>query len=156
MAHRTAANKAKGQTVSPDWPVWYDPTSPLGSAVRYIAALSPRFNWVGIYELRGKYLELGPFIGAPTDHKKIKVGEGVCGTAVAEDADQNVPDVRSRKNYLSCSLDTRSELVVLVRNRAGKILGQIDIDSHTLNAFGPDEEQAVKKVAGELGEVWPE
>jgi GAF domain-containing protein len=141
--------------ISPDWPVWYQPEAPLGSAVRYVAALSPRFNWVGIYVLKGKFLELGPFIGAPTDHKRIAVGQGVCGTAVAENADQNIPDVHAHENYLACSLETRSELVVLIRDGKGKILGQIDIDSHTPAAFGGEEEKAVREVAQQLGELWP-
>jgi GAF domain-containing protein len=145
-----------GKPISPEWPVWYDPLAPFGSAVRHIASISPRFNWVGIYVLKGKVLELGPFIGAPSEHKRIPVGQGVCGTAVAENADQNVPDVRERGNYLACSLETRSELVVLIRDRKGKILGQVDIDSHTVNAFGAHEEEAVRTVAKELGELWPE
>lgn len=139
----------------PEWPVWYDVLSPMGSAVHYVASLSPKFNWVGIYVLKGKFLELGPFIGAASEHTRIRVGQGVCGTAVAEDADQNIPDVRALDNYLACSLETRSELVVLIRDSKGKILGQIDIDSHTPDAFGPAEEAAVKKVADELGELWP-
>jgi L-methionine (R)-S-oxide reductase len=142
--------------ISPDWPTWFDPASPLGSAVRYISGLSSKFNWVGIYELKGKFLELGPYIGAPTEHSRIPVGKGVCGTAVATNTDQNVPDVRESQNYLACSIETRSELVVLIRDRRGDILGQIDIDSHTLNAFPPDLEKAVQKVAQELGELWPE
>lgn len=136
-------------------PVWYSPLSPLGSAVHYVASLSPKFNWVGVYVLKNKFLELGPYIGAESEHVRIPVGRGVCGTAVSENQDQNVPDVRARENYLSCSLETRAELVVLVRDRKGKILGQIDIDSHTPNAFGPAEEEAVRKVANELGELWP-
>ncbi len=137
-------------------PVWFDPLSPLGSAVRYIASLSPRYHWVGIYLLKGDTLELGPYIGAETDHTRIQVGVGVCGTAVAMNEDQNVPDVRARENYLACSLETRSELVVLIRDQQGKVLGQIDIDSHVLNAFGKKEEQQIKTIANELGERWPE
>jgi GAF domain-containing protein len=144
---------SKGISVS--WPVWYQPESPLGSAVRYVAGLSPKFNWVGIYLLKGKTLELGPFIGTPTNHTKIAVGQGVCGTAVAENADQNIPDVQSHENYLACSLETQSELVILIRDKKGKILGQIDIDSHSRAAFGQDEEKAVRQVALELGELWP-
>ena len=145
----------KKSEIQPDWPVWYQPEAALGSAVRYVASLSPDFNWVGIYLLKGKTLELGPFIGEETEHTRIPVGVGVCGTAVAENADQNVPDVTATSNYLACSLKTRSELVVLIRDGAGKIRGQIDIDSHVRAAFGPDKESAVRKVADELGELWP-
>jgi GAF domain-containing protein len=142
--------------VSPKMPVWYQPQAPLGSAVRYVSSLSPKFNWVGIYLLKGKTLELGPYIGAKTEHTRIKVGQGVCGTAVAQDADMNVPDVSKSNNYLACSLETQSELVILIRDAQGHVLGQIDIDSHQRGAFGPSEEAAVKKVAEELGAVWPE
>src|SRR4051812_16369124 len=80
--------------IRPEMPVWYQPQAVLGSAVRYVSALSPRFDWVGIYLLKGKTLELGPYIGAKTEHTRIKVGVGVCGTAVAENTDMNVPDVK--------------------------------------------------------------
>lgn len=142
--------------INPNLPVWYQPEAPLGSAVRYVASLSPKFNWTGIYILKGKTLHLGPYIGAETNHTRIPIGKGVCGTAVAQNADQNVPDVQAAENYLACSLETKSELVVLIRDKSGKILGQIDIDSHVRNAFGPEEEAAVRKVAQELGELWPE
>jgi GAF domain-containing protein len=137
-------------------PVWYQPSAPLGSAARYVASLSPKFNWVGIYVLKGKNLELGPFIGKPTEHRRIPVGKGVCGMAVAKNRNLNVPDVSQEPNYLACSLETKSELVVLIRDRKGKILGQIDIDSHTPRAFSTQDEESVGRVARELGELWPE
>jgi GAF domain-containing protein len=135
-------------------PAWYRSGAAQQSAVDYLAATFPTFNWVGIYVLRGDTLELGPYIGAPTEHTRIKVGVGVCGTAVARNEDMNVPDVHALDNYLACSLETASELVVLVRDPEGHVLGQIDIDSHTPNAFGPAEEAAVRQVADELGALW--
>src|SRR5271170_7402649 len=142
---RTQVAQARA-AIRPEMPVWYQPQATLGSAVRYISALSPKFNWVGIYLLKGKNLELGPYVGAKTEHTKIPVGKGVCGSAVANNEDMNVPDVSRSGNYLACSLETKSELVVLIRDRQGQVVGQIDIDSHTPAAFGPQEEQAVKKV----------
>lgn len=130
--------------------------STLNEAVDFLFGASSKFHWVGIYALNGDVLELGPFRGPETDHTRIPVGVGVCGTAVSENRDQNVPDVRARENYLACSLTTRSELVVLVRDRNQRILGQIDIDSNEPNAFGPEEEQMVKEVANQLGEIWKE
>jgi len=141
--------------ISPDQPVWYQPDAVLGSAVRHVASLSPQFNWVGIYVLKGNFLELGPYLGAKTEHTRIAIGRGICGNAVTTDRDQNIANVHAHENYLACNLETQSELVVLIRNSKGKILGQIDIDSHTLNAFGPEEETSVRKVAQELGELWP-
>lgn len=135
-------------------PGWYRRDDALQSAVEYLASSSPAFNWVGIYLLKGDTLELGPCIGAATEHTRIAVGVGVCGTAVSRGADMNVPDVRAADNYLSCSAETASELVVLIRDRAGRIVGQVDIDSHTPAAFGPDEEHLVRQVADELGRRW--
>ncbi len=134
-------------------PPWYRAGDGLRSAVDFLSSLSPKFNWVGIYLLEGDILELGPYIGAPTEHTRIQVGVGVCGTAVASNKDMNVADVTSVGNYLACSLETASELVVLIRDAGGRILGQIDIDSHTRAAFGPAEEEAVRKVAQELGRL---
>ena len=106
-----------------------------------------RFHWTGIYELfPDNVLRLGPFIGAATDHVFIAVGRGVCGTAVAENRNINVPDVSKAPNYLACSAATRSELVVLVR-RQGTIYAQIDIDSHELDAFDPESVAQVERVA---------
>src|SRR3954470_15490934 len=96
------------------WPHWYYPDAPLGAAVRYVASLSGRSNWVGIYILKDGVLELGPFLGEPTEHTEIPVGKGICGAAVAEDRDMNIPRVSDSENYLACSVDTQSELVVLI------------------------------------------
>jgi L-methionine (R)-S-oxide reductase len=139
-----------------DTPAWYRAADGLTSAVEYLSAASTKFDWVGIYLLRADMLELGPYIGATTEHTRIPVGVGVCGTAVARNEDLNIPDVTAVDNYLACSLTTRSELVVLIRHRDGRILGQIDIDSHAHGAFGPEEERLVKQAAHALGELWPE
>ena len=155
-ASNRSSHKRLDDRINPELPFWYFPESPLGSAVRYVASLSGNFHWVGIYILDGKVLKLGPYLGPQPEHRRIPVGRGVCGTAVAENRDQNIPDVSACENYLACSPETRSELVVLVRNKKGEILGQIDIDSHFRNAFGSEEVALVRKVADELGELWPE
>lgn len=119
----------------------------LRRAVEELHASNPRFHWTGIYELfPDNVLRLGPFIGAPTDHVFIAVGQGVCGLAVAEERNINVPDVSKAPNYLACSAATRSELVVLVR-KGRMIYAQIDIDSHELDAFDPDSVSQVERVA---------
>jgi L-methionine (R)-S-oxide reductase len=125
----------------------------LEHAVRRIEeAASGRFDWVGVYLLEGDVLELGPYVGAPTDHVRIPVGRGVCGTAVAEDRDINVPDVRELDNYIACSVGTRSELVVLIREPgSGRVLGQLDLDSDRVAAFTPEDERELKLVADWLG-----
>jgi GAF domain-containing protein len=126
----------------------------MALAVELLHQSNPRFHWTGIYELcPDNVLRLGPFLGAPTDHVFIAVGRGVCGTAVAENRNINVPDVTQAPNYLACSSETRSELVVLIRKK-DKIFAQIDIDSHELNAFDRDAVTQVEKVAEYLADTY--
>ena len=126
----------------------------LEEAVEAVHQLDPRFHWTGIYELfPDNVLRLGPFIGAPTEHVFIGVGQGVCGTAVAERRNMNIPDVSRTPNYLACSSDTRSELVVLIR-RGEMIYAQIDIDSHELAAFDDAAVRDVERIADWLAEAY--
>jgi GAF domain-containing protein len=126
----------------------------LQAAVRGLHDLDERFHWTGIYELfPDNVLRLGPFVGAPTDHVFIGVGRGVCGTAVAERRNINVPDVRLVTNYLACSTETRSELVILIR-RGERIFAQIDIDSHQVAAFDESTVVSVQVVADWLAGLY--
>jgi GAF domain-containing protein len=118
------------------------------AAERIRQAGSP-YTSVYMYMLHGEELVLEAFAGRDTEHTRIRVGQGVCGTAVATGADQNVPDVRARDNYIACNVWTRSELVVLIR-RGSVILGQIDVDSDAPDPFTADEQAAVKQVADAL------
>jgi len=118
----------------------------LRAAVEALHRAFPRHSWTGIYFLRGDELVLGPFVGPPTEHVRIPRGRGLCGRAVREETDLNVGDVASQPEYLACSAEVRSELIVLVRDR-GEIVGQIDIDSRETGTFPRDHERAVRAVA---------
>jgi len=107
------------------------------------------FTSVYAYMLHDKELVLEAHAGRDTEHVRIPVGKGVCGTAVATGQDQNVADVTAVGNYLACNLDTKSELVVLIR-RGATILGQLDVDSDVPAGFGDAEHAAVKEVADAL------
>jgi len=122
----------------------------LRIAAEKIRAAGAPYTSVYLYMLHGSELVLEAYAGRNTDHTRIPVGVGVCGTAVALGKDQNVPDVRAVENYLACNSWTRSELVVLIR-RGSLILGQIDIDSDVPDPFTAEEEAAVKQVADALG-----
>ena len=121
----------------------------LQMACERIRAWGPPYTSVYAYMLHGTELVLESFAGRETEHTRIPVGTGVCGTAVAEQRDQNVGDVTAIGNYLACNLFTKSELVVLIR-RGEHILGQIDIDSDVPNGFGEREHADVKEVADAL------
>ena len=126
----------------------------LTRAVELLHESSPRFDWTGVYELYpDDVLRLGPFVGAPTEHVFIAVGNGVCGSALAEKRNMNIPDVSKAPNYLACSAATRSELVVLIR-RGERIYGQIDIDSHEQNAFTDDLVREVEQLAERLAQAY--
>lgn len=126
----------------------------LDAAVRGLHESDPRFHWTGVYELfPDDVLRLGPYVGPPTDHVFIGVGRGVCGTAVAERRNMNIPDVRNISNYLACSTTTRSELVVLIRS-GDTIHAQIDIDSNQVAAFDDDAMAGVQRVADWLASVY--
>lgn len=112
------------------------------------------YHWVGIYWLHGDMLILGPFVGPPTDHTQIPVGRGVCGTAVAENTNQIIEDVRALDNYLACNLETRSEIVVLMRDSRGEIIGQIDVDGTEVGSFDKTDEVFLEEVANRLVQVW--
>jgi GAF domain-containing protein len=128
--------------------------SVLEAAVTGVHQFNPRFHWTGIYELfPDDVLRLGPFVGSPTDHVFIGVGRGVCGTAVAEKRNLNIPDVRKITNYLACSSETRSELVVLIRS-GDRIFAQIDIDSHEVAVFDDVSVEKVQRVADWLAEAY--
>jgi GAF domain-containing protein len=88
----------------------------------------PNLNWAGFYLLpKPDELVLGPFQGRPAC-TRIKVGEGVCGTAVARGASIVVPDVHAFPGHIACDAASRAELVVPLR-RAGQIVGVLDLDS---------------------------
>ena len=109
----------------------------------------PHYNWVGFYFVEGNELVLGPFVGVPSPHVRIPIGKGICGAAVAERRTVVVPDVNADPRYLACSLETKSEIVVPIEAN-GRILGEIDIDSHTPNAFTFDDRALLEELARRL------
>ncbi len=114
-----------------------------------IRALGAPYTSVYAYMRHGDELVLEAFSGRDTPHTRIPVGQGVCGTALATGRDQNVPDVTAAGNYLACNLETKSELVVLIR-RGETILGQIDVDSDVPAGFSDVHHAEVRAVADAL------
>ena len=97
------------------------------------------FDWVGFYIVDPdgeRVLVLGPYVGDPTEHVRIPFGRGVCGQAAECGETFVVSDVRKETNYLSCNPKVRSEIVVPIR-ADGRMVGELDIDSHEADAFPP-------------------
>jgi L-methionine (R)-S-oxide reductase len=128
-------------------------TPAMTRVVEILKARVPDYTWVGIYQLFGNELVLGPFRGKPSPHTHIPVGRGICGAAAAEKETIVVDDVNDDPRYLACSLETRSEIVVPIM-RGCDVLGEIDIDSDRPAAFGEDDKRMLETVAGVLSEKW--
>ncbi|MEJ8598154.1 GAF domain-containing protein [Riemerella anatipestifer] len=109
------------------------------------------FNWTGFYFKNGNKEELilGPYVGAPTDHTVIPFGRGICGQVAVSNRTYEVPDVMAEDNYLSCSIDTKAELVVpIIKN--GENVGQIDIDSYTINPFTKEDVELLEWLCAKI------
>ena len=121
----------------------------IAAAVGVLKQEMPHYDWVGIYLLDGNELVLGPFVGKPSPHTRIPLGRGICGAAAAEKTTIVVDDVNADPRYLACSIETRSEIVVPII-LAGEVLGEIDIDSNRLAAFGQEDRILLESVAALL------
>ena len=113
-----------------------------------------KYNWVGFYMLEAganpPALVLGHYQGAMTVHTRISLHQGICGAAASTGRTVIVDDVNADPRYLACSLDTRSEIVVPIFVK-GEVVGELDIDSHTLAAFTADDRQLVEHCARLIG-----
>jgi L-methionine (R)-S-oxide reductase len=113
-----------------------------------------RYNWVGFYLLepgaQPPMLVLGAFEGVMTPHTRIALNQGICGAAASSGQTVVVDDVTKDPRYLACSLETKSEIVVPVFAH-GKVVGELDIDSHFAAAFTPDHQNLVQHCAMLVG-----
>lgn len=113
-----------------------------------------KYNWVGFYMLepgaKPPVLVLGAFEGAMTPHTRIPLNQGICGAAASSGQTVVVDDVNKDSRYLACSLETKSEIVVPVFAH-GKIVGELDIDSHFPAAFTPEHQDLVQYCAKLIG-----
>jgi L-methionine (R)-S-oxide reductase len=123
-----------------------DHTLAMQRTVEILKARMPDYSWVGIYLLEGDELVLGPYLGKPSPHTRIPLNRGICGAAASQQQTIIVDDVNADPRYLACSIETRSEIVVPIM-REGRVLGEIDIDSDKLAAFGPDDRALVESAA---------
>jgi L-methionine (R)-S-oxide reductase len=115
-----------------------------------------KYNWVGFYMMEGEkdrdMLVLGPFRGTMTPHTRIPFHQGICGAAASSGRTVVVDDVATDSRYLACSLETKSEIVVPVFVK-GKVVGELDIDSHFLAAFGAEDRKLCEHAAALLGKL---
>ena len=127
----------------------------MHSIVKLLHDRMLKYNWVGFYLLepgaQPPMLVLGAFEGAMTPHTRIPLNQGICGAAASSGQTVVVDDVSKDPRYLACSLETKSEIVVPVFAH-GKIMGELDIDSHFPAAFTPENQELVQYCAMLVGE----
>ena len=122
----------------------------MQAMVRLLHERMLKYNWVGFYLLepgaQPPMLVLGAFEGAMTPHTRIPLNQGICGAAASSGQTVVVDDVSKDPRYLACSLETKSEIVVPVFAH-GKVVGELDIDSHFAAAFTPEHQELVQHCA---------
>ena len=124
----------------------------LQAVVDFLCDNFGHYSWVGIYIVKGNYLILGPWNGPnATEHTKIPIGRGVCGSAAATGKTEIIDDVTKDNRYLSCFISTKSEIVVPIKKN-GKIIGEIDVDSDRLSAFSNEDKVFLEKITDMLSE----
>lgn len=126
-----------------------DPETGLRRICEILSERVSYFDWVGFYLVdpeAERELILGPYVGEATDHTRIPFGRGICGQAADREETIVVQDVMAEDNYLSCSIDVKSEIVVPLF-RDGCIVGELDIDSHQLAPFTEEDRAYLEKVA---------
>jgi len=122
----------------------------LDNVVNYLYQNFDHYNWIGIYLVENNDLILGPWRGKQaTEHTKIPIGKGICGSAAASGKTEVIPDVDVDSRYLACFISTKSEIVVPIK-KDNKILGEIDIDSDVKDAFTKKDKEFLEKIADML------
>jgi GAF domain-containing protein len=126
----------------PDW------LANLSNAAALLWLLLDDINWAGFYLYKNGDLVLGPFQGKPAC-TRIKIGNGVCGTAAKELKTQVVEDVSKFEGHIACDPASKSEIVVPIINQ-DKLIGVLDIDSPILNRFSQEDAIHLQKFVDTL------
>ncbi len=120
----------------------------------YLESEISYYNWVGFYFNNGdeQELKLAQFTGEVTEHTIIPFGKGICGQVAVSNENFIVQDVNEQENYISCGLNVKSEIVIPIFVN-GQNIGQIDIDSHTVNPFTEDDTLLLEFVCKEVAKL---
>ena len=129
-----------------------DTNEKLQAVCTFLHQEVPHYDWVGFYfaNHENKTLHLGPYTGEPTDHNVIPFGKGICGQVAVSNQNFIVPDVMAQDNYIACSTTVKSEIVIPIFVNQINI-GQIDIDSHIIDAFSEKDETFLMEICKEIG-----
>ena len=126
----------------------------LQSICDYLEAELRPYTWVGFYFKNGDKpeLKLSKYTGEETDHTIIPFGKGICGQVALSNKNFVVDDVKAQDNYIACNIHVKSEIVIpMFKN--GENIGQIDIDSNTVNAFDKQDEEILEYICKKVAEL---
>lgn len=125
----------------------------LDDLCRLLQKQVKHYDWVGFYfaNHQTQSLHLKTYEGAPTDHDVIPFGKGICGQVAESNQNFVVPNVQAQDNYIACSIHVKSEIVIPIF-LDGKNVGQIDIDSNTLDPFTAEDEHFLEKICALVAE----
>lgn len=126
----------------------------LQTICNYLKREISYYDWVGFYFKNGnkRELKLAQFAGEPTEHTIIPFGKGICGQVAINNKNFIVQDVSEQGNYISCGWKVKSEIVIPIFVN-GENIGQIDIDSHTLNPFNKNDEKLLEYICKEVAHI---
>ena len=145
MDHKLAENKIKKLISNTQENV-------LQKIVDFLYENFEKYTWVGIYIVEDGTLVLGPWGGKQaTEHTRIPVGKGICGSSAATGKTELISDVNSDNRYLACFVSTKSEIVVPIK-KEGHVIAEIDIDSDVRDAFNNEDKIFLEKIADMLKE----
>ena len=120
----------------------------------YLQSEISYYDWVGFYFQNGakEELKLAEFAGEPTEHTIIPFGKGICGQVAVSNQNFVVADVTAQDNYISCGWKVKSEIVIPIFKN-GKNIGQIDIDSHSVDPFSKEDEILLESICKKVAEI---
>jgi len=104
------------------------------------------FIWVGFYRLVDETsLKVGPYQGTH-GCLTINLDKGVCGKCVRENAIQIENDVSAIPHHIACSSETKSEIVLPVRDREKRVRAVLDVDSNEINCFDEMDKEYLTEI----------
>lgn len=132
-----------------------DPVAVMASAASVLHGKIGAASWTGFYRVVAPgLLRVGPYQGPP-GCLEIPFDRGVCGAAAREEKSQVVPDVHAFPGHIACDAATRSEIVVPVHERTGRLTAVLDVDSHSLAAFDEEDREGLESIAALLTDHLP-
>ncbi|TMI96520.1 MAG: GAF domain-containing protein [Bacteroidetes bacterium] len=118
--------------------------------------LAKGYSWVGLYDVKEKEIK---FISCAGRSEPVipsfPKDKGLNGRAVMQGKTVIANDIEKDEDYLLTFTDTKSEIVVPVFDKNSKqIIGTIDVESETINAFGDEDVKFLEDCAKKISGLW--